>query len=41
MIKKGCENVSALLILLIFYLKNIQQSILLLELKMGENVIMK
>ncbi len=26
MIKEGCENVSALLILLIFYLKNSQKS---------------
>ncbi len=31
MIKEGCENLSALLILLIFYLKNSQKSNLSLE----------
>ncbi len=31
MIKEGCENVSALLILLIFYLKNSQKSNLSLD----------
>ncbi len=44
MIKEGCENVSALLILLIFYLKNSQKSNLSLDnknLKYHINIIMK
>ncbi len=42
--KEGCENLSALLILLIFYLKKSQKSNLSLDnknLKWGENIIMK
>ncbi len=36
MIKEGCENDSALLIRLIFYLEHLEY-----EFKMGENIIMK